>query len=211
MATRSKIWQGLALFLFLVVLPVGSWYYLRSGYQYRKAALEELQDLGKVQAFSAVTSSGDTLSEKDLEGHTLIAAFLPEEAGERKALIGQLDKLYRQFDARNDILFVSHYEAGTPLDTSMAETYPLMQDTVQWVAFALSPDMYLSMAKDSYGVFEGDRVNSSLLTLVDTASVIKRHYDSKDNQQMGRLIEHITIVMPRTPEKDVLIRREKEK
>jgi len=38
----------ISLFLFIVVFPLGSWYYLQQGFDYRKAALEDLRSKGDV-------------------------------------------------------------------------------------------------------------------------------------------------------------------
>ena len=52
---------GTVVFLMLFVLPIGSWYYLQSGLDYRKAALKELEPKG---AFESVAIDVNTLASK---------------------------------------------------------------------------------------------------------------------------------------------------
>ena len=46
------------LFVILVLLPAGSWFYLRGGLNWRKTAQAELQDYGKIRSASIIYADG---------------------------------------------------------------------------------------------------------------------------------------------------------
>ena len=55
------------------------------------------------------------------------------------------------------------------------------------------------------------RLGESTLMLIDPMGAIKRVYDPFNKDEIQELIRHITVVLPRGPNKDIGIRREKEK
>ena len=210
----KHIFQTLVLLLFLVVLPLGSWYYLRTGLDYRLEALEELQDYGRVSGISYATYQSDTLVEEDLLGRLVVAGFVDLEDEELASSLGRhLRRVQQQFEDRPDVLFLVHVlnEAG-PGQVSVFEAEYGLKDEEQCIFIPFgSPEK----AKEIYFLPEEAGGTASgrtpYLALIDTALTIRHYYDVRRAEEVRRLIEHIAILLPPEPEKDLVFRRETEK
>ena len=70
---------GIVVFVMLFILPLGSWYYLRSGLNYRKDALKELEPKGEFQSVvlnsNTLKSKTSLLHLKEVEGSVVSEIF----------------------------------------------------------------------------------------------------------------------------------------
>lgn len=206
---RMSLIQIAGLLLFLVILPAGSWYYLQSGYNHRKASLAELQQLGTVSAFELADQNGDTFYSEDMQKRVVIAGFLPEEVESQTRWAERLHKLHEQFDERNDILFLLFADSASLNNPGAFLLQNDLTDSLQWTLLVVDKSEMRTLATEGFHLPDPDK--PGYLALVDTSRMVRRHYDPLDNQQMGRLIEHITIVMPKLADPDIVFKREKEK
>jgi hypothetical protein len=76
-----KYLVGVVVFIMLFVLPLGSWYYLQSGLDYRKDALKELQPKGVFQS--------SVLDINTLKSKTTLLHLKPIEIGVVSEIFGQ--------------------------------------------------------------------------------------------------------------------------
>jgi hypothetical protein len=206
---RMKPLQMAFLLLMLVVLPAGSWFYLRGGYQHRKAALEELKEAEAVGDFSLADQNGLVFATQDLKKRVTIAGFLPTDPERQGAWMDGLIRMHEQFDDRNDVCFLLFADT-----TSISSTQDFVQsynlsDSLQWILLQGNADSLHELATGSFHLPAG--AETQQLALIDTSGMVRRHYDAYDNRQLGRLVEHITILMPRLPDPDIVFKREKEK
>lgn len=209
-----KVLQALALLLFLVVLPLGSWFYLRNGLDYRLQALEELGDHGVIAPFELSTYKRDTLDRKDLEGKLVVASFLDfsDEAMTRRT--GEyLNKLHEQFDERPDVLLLQH--VLNPADAGSIQAFELeyrLDDPDQCFFLVGEEDDRAAPVRDMYGLEAAASVPlNAQLVLADTTLTIRRYYDLRNEQEVRRMVEHIAIILPRIEERDLVFKREREK
>ena len=80
MSKKNKPVQFSLLALFLIVMPLGSWYFLNKGYNYYDKAIKELQDYGPMPTFQLVNQNDRTVNNKMLEGKMAVVAFLNPQA-----------------------------------------------------------------------------------------------------------------------------------
>lgn len=204
---KGKIhWKVVAmLFLILIILPAGSWYYLTTGYNYHKVLVNELkEDFGTVPHYSAITADGKPFNFESIAGNTAIVHFMGENAMQKDYLQDRMEKLHEQFDDRNDIMFISHI-------ANADETF-MPKDTAQWKVIRGTEAELDRIARENYKMKfkEGETVlNNSQFILVDS-SLVRNYYDANSMQEMGRMLEHITIVMRRVAPRDIILERDKE-
>jgi hypothetical protein len=209
-----KVLQALALLLFLVVLPLGSWFYLRNGLDYRLEALEELGDHGVIAPFELPTYKQDTLDRKDLEGKLVVASFLDFSDETLTRRTGEyLNKLHEQFDERPDVLLLQHV-LNAP-DAGRIQAFELehrLDDPDQCFFLVGGEGAGAAQVGDLYGLeaTAGAPLNTQLV-LADTTLTIRRYYDLRDEQAVRRMVEHIAIILPRIEERDLVFKREREK
>lgn len=205
---KSKIhWRVVGmLFLILIILPAGSWYYLTQGYNYRKDLLNDLkEEFGLVKDYEAETTFGEVFGTEDIKANTAIVHFMGKNATEKDSIWSLMTRLHEQFDERNDIMFISHI--------SDADSLQMSPDTAQWKILKGTSAYFDRLARDNYKLplKPGETIlNNPYLVLLDSTK-IRQYYDYRDPMQAGRLVEHITIVMPRLAEKDIILERDQEK
>jgi len=209
-----NILQMLALLLFLVVLPLGSWIYLRNGLDYRLEALEELRDYGSIAPFELPTYKQDTVAPAILQGKLVVASFLDfsDEALTRRT--GEyLNKLHEQFDERPDLLFLQHVLDDPGGERIQAfELEHRLNDQDQCL-FLVDPsgDME-ARVRIAYRFSEAPAAPiPAQLVLADTTLTIRHYYDLRNEAEIKRMVEHIAIILPRVEERDLVFKRETEK
>ncbi len=210
---RLSLVQIAGLLLFLVILPAGSWYYLQSGFNHRKEALAELKELGKVSGIDLTDQYGLRFTTADMQQRVVVAGFLPADAASQDKWAQRLSTLHEQFDDRDDICFLILADSVSLPDPAAFLERNALTDSLQCKLLTTGSDDLITLASNTFHlpVDEAGQPDLQLLTLADTAQMVRRHYDIFDNAQMGRLVEHITIVMPRLPEPDIVLKRDKEK
>lgn len=210
---RLSLSQIAGLLLFLVILPAGSWFYLQSGFNHRKGALAELKEMGKVEGIDLMDQYGTRFTTADMQRRVVVAGFLPDDAASQDKWAQRLSTLHEQFDDRDDICFLLLADSANLPDPAAFLERNALTDSLQWKLLLTGPEELAALASNSFYLPAGEagQPNFQYLALADTARMVRRHYDILDNQQMGRLVEHITIVMPRLPEPDIVLKREKEK
>lgn len=198
--------QIAGLLFLLVILPGGSWYYLQSGYNHRKAAIAELKDLGTVGAFELTDQYGRLFSSGQLHKRVTIATFLPDDAAQQQQWTSRIRELQDQFDHRDDVCFLLFADSSVLTDPARFAVDNNLTDSLQWEILTTDHTDLDRLASGAFYIPDRQHI-----ALADTGMVVRRTYDILDNSQMGRLIEHITIVMPRLPDPDIVLKRDREK
>ncbi len=203
-STSRKVIQLIALFFLLVVFPAGSWFYLKSGFEYQKEAISELQDLGKVPSFQLTSQSGELLSHDKVNGKLLIVQFCDAQKGEDLAYATErIRALNDNFsDRKEDILFLTHVDNAPQSELMALAEKCGVKDHKQWWFLTAAPAVLENIAK-GYAISDPEKRHSTI-TIVDNASIIRNHYQIDKNEDMRRLVEHIALVLPRAPEADII-------
>lgn len=180
------------LLLLLAGLPIGSWYYLREGYNYRKNIMDQLQNLGSLPDVELSDHRDSLIRFGDFRGKALVLADI--EAGDAAALEA-LRNIGDQFA-----------ESGA---VSIAVLAPDAYAVAMQAAFQ-------SVVQEQPGLFhvfkngseQAQQLRKNLplagsanVALADTSLAVRQVYDLANTQDVRRLIEHLVIVIPskRTP------------
>lgn len=203
--SRRNIVQTLALLLFLVVLPLGSWYYLKKGIDYRIEKIRDMGEFAQLDDKSLQESFPDQWPPEDWTYGVGVWAFVPEEDALRTQFQYYLKELTSQFEAKDEE--VTFFSVQTP-EAFRAAPFEWPEDDKNYASL-----MYLetedpeSLAKNMFKIPLDDLLYARNPFLVLTDSLmVKRYYhvDSKDD--MGRLVEHIALLLPQESEVVELIR-----
>ncbi len=218
---RKTGWiQVAALFFLLIVLPAGSWFYLKSGFDYRLSALEEMKDFGKIPDFQLQTHTQEPLTDQDVRDKVVIANFLTLGNPELRQRYGEnLFKLHEQFDDRSDLVFLIHGlnndSSATASDLARFATEFGILDEDQCFFLTGSFDEMQRLATEGYQLpLEEEGValaDSPFFALADTSSNIRNYYSVREQARLQKLVEHTAILLPAEEKKDIVFQREKEK
>lgn len=191
------------LFFILVVLPAGSWFYLRGGLNWRRQAQAELQDYGKIRGAFIIYADGT--KENQLEGKVTVLHFFgasPDLTEVNKKILDTGERLVQQFGYKQgnttDYFRVAMIaEGGTAEFKTHAQTLP-SADLVNWVwtGGLGSWNTILANGYDLYCQRNHIQPDKEYFALADTSGVIRRFYDATDEKEIGRMVEHIALLLP---------------
>lgn len=202
--------QAILLMTLLVLLPLGSWIYMKKGYNYQKAAMSELKQYGKLSTFLAKDVFNRNIGSDQLRQNLVLLNYYNGSAAaqQRMEMVG---KLHEQFDDRAGILFVN---VGMGSGAALEAKYSLLDSNQVYMIPAsdrppfflgkdvLMPTNQLSEAVDSleFQPIEPTTLKDfNYFVLIDTKGKIRNYYPGNDPKQMKRLVEHIALTMPRKP------------
>jgi hypothetical protein len=187
------------LFLILVVLPAGSWYYLRSGLNWRKTAQAELRDFGKRGNAWLIYPGSDKRTD-DLAGKVCYIHYFgenPDLTAENRKILDDCERIYAQFKESNNVRCVQAYRGGTAEFLSHAQKLPTFDywtragDLIQWSKqLETGYQMFLQSEGSTTAV-------PQYYAVTDTSGTIRRYYNAMDDKQISRMIEHIALLLPK--------------
>ena len=219
MADRKKIANKIQiaiLALFIVFMPLGSWYYLQSGFNYHEKLMSELRDYGTLPEFSLLTQNNDSLVNADLHGKIILANFYNDATPTYAISMDYARRILSQFKSQKDLVFLFHNLSSEMQNDSLLKAIAEKENLQESRAYFLSshekqltqllisgykiPEMDKRSGKDSI-TFEK---NVSKLpevypyfVLVDTSLTIRNYYNINDKASMNNLVEHLAIILPR--------------
>ncbi len=206
---KGKNWVQIAgLFLFLVFLPLGSWYYLQTGLDYRLQARSELQDIAPLPEFH-LKNYNDTLVHSNRFADLLVVGYFYSPV--HKAAYGDvLSRLKQQFDGRQDVCFVAFSEEPQRSAQSFLQEFEV-SDTSQ-VFFLEGRGEELVQLAEAAALPEtnGGLGRNSHLFFADS-SMIRGYYDLLRPDDLKLLVKHITLNLHPLEEPDIIFQRETEK
>jgi hypothetical protein len=208
-AGKMKWIQLGGLFLLLVVLPIGSWYYLQRGLDYRLEARAELQPLADLPAFELLNYDSQSIASDAFQDYLLIGHFY--SGAPTEAYLQVLNKLYDQYDERKDVFFfnftpdsiqaVSTEQLKNAGLRDSSQIYFVNGDRVSELLSAIKPPL----------AERGMELSDNSLLFFSDSSVVKGYYDFSQAEELKKLVKHITLNLHPVEEKDIIFEREREK
>ncbi len=214
MEKKSPI-QGILLMLLLVALPLGSWLYLKKGFNYQKEAIGELKQYGNMPKFVTKDLFGRTFSSDDIRGKLVLLNYF-SQTKESQDRMKTVTDLHEQFD---DALGVVFLNIGINSDAHKSIPNELVAlDSNQVYFIPTNGEQPLFLGKEiQYPLFEnytpGDSLSFNPITpedlpdfpffvIIDKSGMVKNYYPYDNPERIKRIVEHIALTMPRTIEPD---------
>jgi hypothetical protein len=195
-----KIIQFVALGLLLIILPVGSLLYLRSGYFERYNALQELKDYGKLPSFQLQTFEYG-MTNQTLKGRYVVLGVI-DSFDEKHPIINQAQKLFVQFGDSKEIAICTYVKNMDSLAVAafVAQT---VKDTASHWYFLSGTPVFEKMFAD---------YQPHYLALIDTSSTIRNYYNADQDEAIGNMAKHIAMfVAPLKRRAELIFKRTEEK
>lgn len=211
-----KIVQAIALSFFFIVLPLGSYYYLSTGVDYRKSNLEELGDYGQLPAFNWRTQSGDLLTNEDLHGKLVVLHFTKVEDIAAQAIkLKQIARLYDQFQSSGKVVFLSSVVDADSSHRAMIQEYAAkygMDEQKHWYVLHDEAGNLSTWQGQFPQPSDKNMGFDSYAALIDTNQVVRNFYALQEEKQVAKLAAHIALIIPQEKSReDIVFKREKEK
>lgn len=205
-----RILTTLALFMFLVGLPLGSYIYLKKGYDYQKEALQDLRKEHRLTVPTALELYDGTTEWVPGDDYHLIGV-LPEGA-ETAAYTPVLKRLHEQFDVPENLMLWTVFEGeGTDRVSDYLSTAEMPRDTSQLLYWTASSSAFSEFVDDLQLIAdEQAKLNEGLIVLVDDSLYVRRAYPFADPAAMLQLVERTAILLPERSKPKPELRRKAE-
>lgn len=201
-----KIIIGVILLIILVGFPAASYMYMRDGFNWRKQAVSELGQYGKIRPAFLILSNGER--QNRLEGCVSVIHIFgkdPDLTDANRKIMDDGERLFNQFGVlgdrsiRRDFRLAMISEGGTAEFISYKQKLP-SADFATWV-WTGGLDSWKVIVDYGYEQFckkEGIDPVPEYYALTDTSGQIRRYYNALDEKQVGRMVEHIAMLLPTT-------------
>jgi len=173
-----KIVRTIVILIVLFGLPAGSWYFLKDGFNWRKAKMEQLQK--KEKFFDAFDFSADDKNR------------LFEEMTYRTSLI----KLNSDITKRDNELIKQFKNTHTFMFFVLTGTNSKLKDNFS----SKVPLRYIQASNTSPKNFE---YNNAQYMIVDTAGYIRNFYEWSDDDKMVDIVEDLAVILPKRKTPDI--------
>ncbi|MCB0603198.1 MAG: hypothetical protein KDC28_18295 [Saprospiraceae bacterium] len=168
-------WASVA--LILIVLPVGSFIYLKRGFDFQKKNFAEMQMLGAMP-YDSLVNWDPGLNAVWLSGDVHVVAFFTP--GNRIDMGNTLVTLQEQYAK------VSHFQL-----IGMADNIDAMPELATYKIVSSNPN--LPSIRSRFPTNFGPDV----LTLVDSKDEIRGMYHWRDAEEMKKMVTHIALLLPK--------------
>lgn len=195
---------GTILFVILVGLPAVSYVYMRDGFNWRKQAISELGEYGKIRPAFLIYPGGER--QNRLESSVTVVHIFgknPDLTDANKKILDDGERLFKQFGQMGDMSIRSDFrlamiaEGGTSEFVSYKQLRP-SADYATWV-WTGGIDDWRAVVDYGYEQFckkEGIQPFPEYYAVTDTSGQIRRYYNALDEKQVGRMVEHIAMLLP---------------
>ncbi|OAV44996.1 hypothetical protein A3850_011070 [Lewinella sp. 4G2] len=212
MAKSKNFLTPIIVIFLLVGFPAISYYYLSTGFDYRKEAILTQGDFGKMPDLLALTQVRGKLPSK-LRGSMVVVGWLnPNNVSAAGKYGNMLDSLYNQFEDSPNLHFTTVVPAsnGKAAADQFATTHNL-PDTEMLSFLEADATTYASTAEAfQLPLGEDSPGQRPIVALVDSSQTIVKHYDLGNRQEAIGLVELISVIIPLPERQDILLNRKKE-
>ncbi len=212
---KNKSWiQIVGFLLFIVIIPLGSYYYLKRGYDYRKKAMENMQNLGPLPNMDFTTIDGRKVVADSLQGRMVIASAMSLARKDEAKEFGELMvKLSDQFEETGRLVLLSFGTNPQSDDQAalkaFAQQYDLLnKPLVYWIPADSSG---MDRVVDQLYFPESNNEGYPYFALCDTSQIVQKHYPINDMEAIREMVTYTAMFLPLKPRKKVVFKRETEK
>lgn len=193
----------------LVGLPAISYFYLKTGYEYRKEAILTQGDFGKMPSLVQLEEVRGELPETLRGAMTVVGWLDPTKPASAKQYGLMMDSVYQQFENSPNLYFTTIVKSDNPKAAAdaFAATYDLPDvDMINFLA--ADGRTFGQSAKDfQLPVLPGEE---PVVALIDSSLTIVKHYDLGKREETIGLVQLISLIIPLPEKPDIIVKREKE-
>lgn len=215
----KRILTIIGLSFFLIGLPLGSWYYLNSGFNYYKGVMKKLEPKGIVPAFSFTDQNNHVINNDSLKGKLYVADFFFASCPNECLQMAQNLQIVQDAFKDNENVMIASFSTD-PLNDSTAALKQYAKGLgaldYQWHFLRGEQKDIFKLAKEGFKLpadtnnNDTDITHSPYFVVVDHKGQIRNYYDGTDERAVKTMIAHISIIMPRKPESEVKIKKKDE-
>ncbi|MCB0518209.1 MAG: hypothetical protein H6577_00085 [Lewinellaceae bacterium] len=184
---------AILIFIVLFVMPAGALYFLNAGKNFREEYMEELGNLGRMAPFQYDNQDNLPISQEVMKGRVSVVNFLTGNPADDKAKSERIAKVHQSFDDTEDVLFLSFIPVDSSASLRDEASRLVITDNKQWYLVGTPKGDWERLAKENFKMT--DPANE--VALVDTTLTIRNIYKINEDESMGKLVVHVSMVIPK--------------
>jgi hypothetical protein len=178
-----KLFVPIFVIVLLIVLPAISWYYLKSGMSWRREAIGELSDYGSVESVQIHLTDARDIDLQEFKDHLMI--FYRMDCNAIDSEIQTLESIREQFEKRTDVqIFLS----GDCLNQYTPKK--ARNNIIQKIDCQANEEACAELDQSFF------KVPGKNIAFVDGNLNIRNYYQSANQDDRKRLIEHMAMMLP---------------
>lgn len=190
----------------LIGLPAASYYYMKTGWDYRVEAIRTQGDFGKMPNLNDLTELQGELPDQ-LRGSMTVVGWLDKDQPEVSAQYGRtLDTLLQQFKDSPNLYFTTITNGDKAYVTSWMESHNIPEDPM--LSF-LQSDGPLSTSAQAFHL-PTEAGGKPVVAMVDSSLTIRKFYDLEERNETMGLVQLISLIIPLPEEADIYLAPKKE-
>lgn len=213
---NNKLLSRILLLALFVILPIISYIYLGKGLDERKAILAEMSDYGKLSATTLINQNGDTLKTEELEGKVTLFNFFSKDCEECQPTNNLIKRVLKDYEVKYNMFVVSATLSPEVDSLEALRMYAeeIDADTTDWQFVTAEKDTLIQLANTLYSGAEQKVTNTDTfhpqIVLVDKYRTIRKYYDPTNEEEIQRLLVHISLIAPLRPRAKIKYKRDRE-
>jgi hypothetical protein len=207
----GRVASILALTFFLVILPLGSYIYLKKGYEYQKEAMKDLRKEQRLTDLTGLSLLDGQMPKMETGESYYLIGLLPTSADPEK-YASVLKKLHEQFDIPENLELWTLFEDGDSAQVAaFQKNYEIPVDTAQLLYWGGNQENFdRFVAQMALVPREKASLKDGLIVLLDDSLYIRQAYPYQEEQVLQRLVERTAILLPERNKPKPELRREAE-
>ncbi|MEM9928749.1 MAG: hypothetical protein AAF840_02920 [Bacteroidota bacterium] len=208
---KAKNILNLVVVLFLLIgLPATSYYYLSTGYSYRKEAIQTQGDFGTMPDLTNLPAVRGKLPTTARGSMTVVGWLDPTKPATARQYGLMLDSLFKQFQDSPNLYFTTLVNADDPAAAAndFAATHHLPQDDM--LSFLAADSRSFQQAAKDFQLPVSIPGEQPVVALVDSSLTIVKHYDLQHRDETIGLVQLISLIIPLPEKPDLILKRGKE-
>ena len=197
--------QYIALAILLIGFPVGSYLWMKSGFDEQVEHLKNLEPKSKVPAFSFLTTAGDSLLPKTVQGSPHAVHFFSDD----KLTLELLHQISLQFKDK-DVHVISYLPEANYDYATVLKKYDIEVDRKKSNWHFVAPPNGMTKAQ-LYAMYELAEDKGNDLVIVGKDLNVRGYYDTEVAEFENTMIHHMALMLPRDKKKEIGFERIKEK
>lgn len=204
--------KKILLSIFIIGFPLGSYYYLKTGWDKRKSLLEQLGKYDVIKPFNLTDQMGNPFTQDSILGKVVIVDFIFTRCGTIcPAMSKKMQFLHETLKTEKNVILVSHTidpDYDTP---QVLKEYAKIYDAEypQWRFVTGNKQDIYNLAAHTYKISvvdEGngtpdDLTHSDKFILIDSNGQIRAYKSGQDESELKKLIELTAYLIPNTKKK----------
>lgn len=208
---KAKNILNVAVVVFLLVgLPAISYYYLSTGYSYRKEAILTQGDFGKMPDLTNLASVRGKLPTSSRGAMTVVGWLDPTKPAAANQYGMMLDSLYTQFKDSPNLYFTTLVKADDPSATAQDFAQKHNLPTTEMISFLAADAAKFARSASDFKLPTNLPGETPIVALVDSSLTIVKHYDLQQRDETIGLVQLISLLIPLPEKPDLILKRSKE-